>query len=263
MTVKFPEVWDLDVLFPGGSESAELRVHMDQATPKLDEFEKAAQNFQVPSSAEDATRISGLLDKIRGLMQHLSQSSAFVGCLMAQNTEDKKAGILQSESSALSSRFQSALQKIQKDLTKTEDGVWTSLLDTDELKEFSFVLNEWREEAEGLLSEKEENLINALSMDGYHGWSQLYDMLVGDIKITMTVDGEEKVLSVGQANNRARIRAPWARRCPGHSPDTACEDRRGRCPAARPARAAAPPSGCCRLGSGPGCRAADGSRRGC
>lgn len=201
MTVKFPEVWDLDVLFQGGSDSAQLRAHMDHATPKLDEFEKAAQSFQVPSSIEDAPRIAGLLEEIKTLMQHLSQSSAFIGCLMAQNTEDKKAGILQSESAALSSRFQSALQKIQKDMTKTEDDVWNALLDTDKLKEFRFMLDEWREEAEMLLSEKEENLINSLSMDGYHGWSQLYDMLVGDIKITMTIDGEEKTMSVGQANN--------------------------------------------------------------
>lgn len=201
MTVKYPEVWDLDVLFPGGSDSAELRVHMDEAGPKLDEFEKLSRNFSVPEKTEDARQVAEVLEAVKDVMLHLRQSGAFIGCLQAQNTEDKKASLLQSESSSLSARFSSALQKIQQDLTKTDDAVWSELMKDEELSEFTFVLNEWRTKAKLLLSEKEENLITALSMDGYHGWSQLYDMLVGEIKVKITVDGEEKVMSVGQANN--------------------------------------------------------------
>ncbi len=212
MTVKFPEVWDLDVLFPGGSDSTELRSHIDTAEAELKRFEATARKFEVPSTATDAERIVALLDDVKSIMQRLSQSGAFIGCLMAQNTEDKKAAILQSESAALSGRFQSALQKIQKSLAQTDSDIWSQLLDTKDLQEFSFVLNEWREEANMLLSEQEENLITALSMDGYHGWSQLYDMLVGDIKINMTIDGAEKTMSVGQANNISSHQNPDVRK---------------------------------------------------
>ncbi len=212
MTVKFPEVWDLDVLFPGGSDSAKLRSHIDTAEAELKRFEATARKFEVPSTATDAERIVALLDDVKSIMQRLSQSGAFIGCLMAQNTEDKKAAILQSESAALSARFQSALQKIQKSLAQTDSDIWSQLLDTKDLQEFSFVLNEWREEANMLLSEQEENLITALSMDGYHGWSQLYDMLVGDIKINMTIDGAEKTMSVGQANNISSHQNPDVRK---------------------------------------------------
>lgn len=201
MTVKYPEVWDLDVLFPGGSASPELRVHMDNAVPKLKEFEELSAKFEVPASSGDAKNVAAILEAVKDLMLHLRQSGAFIGCLMAQNTEDKKASLLQSESSSQSARFSSALQKIQQDLTKTDDAVWNALMQDESLKEFNFVLNEWRDKARLLLSEKEENLITALSMDGYHGWSQLYDMLVGEIKIKITVDGQEKTMSVGQANN--------------------------------------------------------------
>ena len=212
MTVTYPEVWNLDVLFPGGSDSKELRVHMDEASQKLTEFEALSESFRVPASAEDAKHIAAVLEDVKNLMLHLHQSGAFIGCLMAQNTEDKKAAILESETSVLGARFQTALQKIQQDLTKTEDAVWSGLLEEQSLREFSFVLNEWREEAKMLLSEKEENLITALSMDGYHGWSQLYDMLVGEIKVTVTVDGEEKTLSVGQANNLSSHADPSVRK---------------------------------------------------
>src|SRR5690606_23279288 len=201
MTVKFPEVWDLDTLFSGGSESKELRLHMNEAVTKLSEFEELVQKFEVPAAKEDAPKVAEVLEQMSHVMRHLSQSGAFIGCLMAQNTQDKKAGVLESEASSLSARFQSSFQKIQQDLSKTEEGVWAELLTEEPLREFTFVLNEWREEAQMLLSEKEENLITALSIDGYHSWSQLYDMLVGEISVTVTVDGESKVLSVGQANN--------------------------------------------------------------
>ena len=201
MTVNYPEVWDLETLFPGGSESQELRQHMDDAAIKLSGFEELVQQFKVPSAKEDAHKVADLLEQMSQMMRHLSQSGAFIGCLMAQNTQDKKAGILESEASSLSARFQNSFQKIQQDLAKTEDRVWTELLDEVPLREFTFILNEWREEAKMLLSEKEESLITALSVDGYHGWSQLYDMLVGEINVTVTVDGEAKSLSVGQANN--------------------------------------------------------------
>ena len=76
----------------------------------------------------------------------------------------------------------------------------TGLMASNLLSEFAFVLNEWRDEVGLKLSEEEESLITSLSVDGYHGWGQLYDHLVGEIKIKIEVDGEEKVLSVGQAN---------------------------------------------------------------
>ncbi len=212
MTGTYPEVWELDSLFPGGSKSQELRIHMNDAVTKLTEFENRVQQFQVPTQKEDAPQIVELLEEMSNIMRHLSQSGAFIGCLMAQNTQDKKAGILESEASSLSARFQNSFQKIQQDLAKTTDAVWEALLNEELLRKFSFVLNEWREEAKMMLSEKEESLITSLSIDGYHSWSQLYDMLVGEITITMTIDGEEKVLSVGQANNLSSHENPEVRK---------------------------------------------------
>src|SRR5690606_19365671 len=161
MTVNYPEVWDLDTLFPGGSESQELRQHMDDASTKLSGFEESVQQFEVPSAKGDAQKVADLLEQMSLMMKHLSQSGAFIGCLMAQNTQDKKAAILDSESSSLSARFQNSFQKIQQDLAKTEESVWEELLNEEPLRDFTFVLNEWREEAKMLLSEKEESLIRA------------------------------------------------------------------------------------------------------
>jgi len=198
---KYSEVWDLDVFFKGGSESNELRTHLDGVKEKLSSLEGTASNFQVPQSATDSQAVAYLIESLMDAALNMSQAGAVIGCFLAADTTDKKALQLQGETASLGARFSTVWLKIQQTLAKVDEDTWNGLIDSNELKEFAFVLNEWREEVEMKLSEEEESIITSLSVDGYHGWGQLYDMLVGDIKIKIELDGEEKELSVGQANN--------------------------------------------------------------
>ena len=108
MTNTYPEVWELDSLFSGGSESAELRTHLNATSNKLADFEQAAAAFDVPKQTDDAKRLAAFLEQTSDVSVDLRQAGAFIGCLMAQNTEDKKAALLQSEVGLMRSRFQSA-----------------------------------------------------------------------------------------------------------------------------------------------------------
>lgn len=200
-TKTYAEVWDLDVFFKGGSSSPELREHLNALTVKLDSFEQTLSTFDVPKNESDADKIASIIEETKQVAENLSQAGAVVGCYLAQDTTDKQANLLQGEIGSLGARFSSSMLVVQQQLSRTEDSVWAALMKDKRLKEFSFVLNEWRDEAKELLSEKEEDMITALGVDGYHGWSQLYDLLVGDVKVRVTVDGEEKEFSVGQASN--------------------------------------------------------------
>ncbi|RLJ81624.1 M3 family oligoendopeptidase [Planococcus citreus] len=201
MTNTYPEVWELDSLFSGGSDSAELRTHLEATGNKLADFEQAAATFDVPNRTADAQLVAAFLEQTSDVSVDLRQAGAFIGCLMAQNTEDKKAALLQSEHALLRSRFQSAFLKFKQVLMETDPNVWSELLSTEDLQEFAFVLDEWRKEAQRLLSEQEEGLITSLGIDGYHAWSELYDLLIASVSVQVDVDGEDKTLSVGQANN--------------------------------------------------------------
>jgi oligoendopeptidase F len=197
----YPEVWDLDVFFPGGSESPQLREHLNLITPKIVTFEEKVQQFQVPNSIEDQEKIARIIEEINEIRLNIGQARSFISCLLAQDTTDKKASLLQGEISSITARFSSAMQKVQKILSKTDDVIWQGLLETESLNKFEFILNEWRDQANQKLSEEEESLITALTTDGYDSWGHLYNSLVGDMKIKIKLDGEEKELSVGQANN--------------------------------------------------------------
>jgi len=193
----YSDVWDLDVFFQGGSESPEFRKHLDTLEKKKNDFAENALAFHPPQSASDADLVWKLIEEAKEVMLYLRQAGAFVSCLEAQNMHDRKADSLRGEVTSLSADFSSTFTKFQQQLSDCTEEIWDELLQHDQLSEITFVLNEWRQKAKDKLSSTEESLIQALAVDGYHGWGQMYDTIVG----AMEIEHDGKKLSVGQANN--------------------------------------------------------------
>ncbi len=200
-TATYPQVWDLDVFFKGGSDSPELRKHLDETKEQLATYAEKLKSFQTPTQASDADLVVKLIEEGSNISQNIRQAGAFISCLEAADMSDVKASALRSEVTELSATYGSNYNAFEQKLSKTEESVWNELLQHETLNEFSFVLNEAREQAKDQLSEEEEALISSLSVDGYHAWGQMYNTIVGEMTVTVNVEGEEKVLSVGQANN--------------------------------------------------------------
>ncbi|WP_421383871.1 M3 family oligoendopeptidase [Bacillus salacetis] len=193
----YSDVWDLDVFFEGGSSSPQLREHLETLEKKKAEFAEKEKAFQAPQSKDDSSQVSNLIEDAKEIMLYLRQAGAFIGCLEAQDMKDRKANTLRGELTTASADFQVSFNSFQQKLSETPQNVWDELLQTAPLSELTFVLNEWREKAKDKLSSEEEALIQALSIDGYHGWGQMYDTIVGSMEIPY--NGE--MLSIGQANN--------------------------------------------------------------
>ncbi|MGV2938140.1 M3 family oligoendopeptidase [Mesobacillus sp. LC4] len=198
MSNTYSEVWDLDVFFEGGSASPEFAAHLKEAGVEIEQFKKEVENWQPADQESERTRLESLVGMFDNAARKVRQAGAFVSCLHAQNTNDKKAGQLKAAVTELSASLQTALTKFDQKLSGFSDSVWSELVQEGLLQELRFVLTERRERAAERLSEKEESVINALSVDGYHGWGQMYDLLVGNTKIDF--NGES--LSVGQAANK-------------------------------------------------------------
>ncbi|MFT9598404.1 M3 family oligoendopeptidase [Mesobacillus sp.] len=198
MSNTYSEVWDLDVFFEGGSASPEFAAHLKAASEEITQFRKEVEGWQPADQASEAGRLASLVEMFDGAARKVRQAGAFVSCLHAQNTGDKKAGQLKSNVTELSAALQTALTIFDQKLSSFSENVWEELVQEGLLNELRFVLTERRERAAEKLSEKEESAINALSVDGYHGWGQMYDLLVGNTKINY----KEESLSVGQAANK-------------------------------------------------------------
>lgn len=200
--VTYSDIWNLDVFFKGGSDSPELQNHLKQTEGLINLFQTKINNWTPSNSAQDSAFLQEVLRDFEKTGKKLRQAGAFIGCLLAQNTEDKKAYALDAQVTGLSAAFQTALGAFHSQLTSIDDKVWDNIISLDSLKELAFILSEWRERTKEKLSKEEEALINALGVDGYHSWGQLYDLIVSKIKVPFTENGEEKRLSVGQAFNK-------------------------------------------------------------
>ncbi|MCH7322586.1 M3 family oligoendopeptidase [Solibacillus sp. MA9] len=197
----YPQVWDLDVFFPGGSASPELKQHIENLKPKFDVLKEKVDRLEIPTSTDAAPTLLSILESIKETFMHISQAGAMLSCLTAQDINDREALLLQGQLSGIAANFSPILESFNQKLGQIEQATFDELVNDTDLNEFEFILTEWREHSKESLSEEEEALISALGVDGYSSWGQLYSMLIGDIKVEVEVDGEKKLLSVGQANN--------------------------------------------------------------
>ncbi|WEG14474.1 hypothetical protein PU629_09005 [Pullulanibacillus sp. KACC 23026] len=75
---------------------------------------------------------------------YLSQANSFITCLLAQNPKDQDATRLRGKVAQKESLFEKQLSIVKKILANTNEDVWESLLETEELQEYKFIPNEWR-----------------------------------------------------------------------------------------------------------------------
>jgi len=197
-TSTYVNIWNLDVFFPGGSNSAEFTEFLTSTQATIIAFHSEVEKWEPSQKSKNEQSLSNIIGGFEQTAKKIRQAGAFVSCLQAQNTEDKHASSLQAKVTSLSASFQNALTIFDSKLTQIDDEEWEKLISFQSLSELSFVLSERRERASEKLSKEEEALINSLGVDGYHSWSQLYDLIVSSIKVSYK--GES--LSVGQASNK-------------------------------------------------------------
>ncbi|MDN6196155.1 MAG: M3 family oligoendopeptidase, partial [Atopostipes suicloacalis] len=128
------------------------------------------------------------------------------------NTKDIKARINLNILSKLSTNLNNIFVVLQKKIADISDQNFNKLLEQDAFKISAFPLKEIRKKAQRLLSTKEEELLNNLSIDGFDGWGEIYNELVANIEVPLEEDGEIKYFSAGQAENKINAEENHAKR---------------------------------------------------
>jgi oligoendopeptidase F len=205
-------VWDLESIFPGGSGSAALEAWLEQLAADIADLKEAA------FTGKNAAQWRQLIETIQDIAARLRQAAAFVFCLNARDVKDDKAKLLNGRLQQLEASLNSVMTALDEQLLGINDADWRRLLETPGLAPLAFPLDERRTNAREKMPAEQEKLANDLAVDGYHGWSNLYDLIAGRISIPWVRDGRETVLSVGQAFNvladpdpavRAAMAAKW------------------------------------------------------
>jgi oligoendopeptidase F len=200
MDHQYAWVWDLETFFPGGSESPAFAAFMDE-NERL--TSKLLQDLQ--HNAEDETeeqRFKDWLAQIQQIQPRLRQSDGFVSCLTSQQVSDRRAVAWTERVQTLFARYRQALDLFDAKLASVPDEQWEVWLQQPRTGELAFILNERREGTKEKLPPLLEGLAGELAVDGYHGWGEHYGTIVGKIGIPWQEDGQEVMLSAGQAANK-------------------------------------------------------------
>lgn len=192
--------WNMDSVFKGGSESQELQ----QFIEKLNADIRFAYNLISEWNTEEpnAEHLTVFLDKREGIYDGLSEASTFSRGLHSANIEDTAAAKVVNQLSHTGSRMSEVETLFMKKLRDIDESNWNSLLTHDKLAESAFNLSEKRDKGQKLLSEKEEKIIQQLSLDGFEGMNNMYQSLVNSVNIPYKENGQVTTLSAGQAANK-------------------------------------------------------------
>ncbi|UOF91084.1 M3 family oligoendopeptidase [Fodinisporobacter ferrooxydans] len=199
----YNQTWDLDVFFPGGSSSPEFAQYISKLDMDVQQLLQHLQHLHIPQSAEDGDDFQQVVERLQDVQKRIAQAMSFVGCLMAQDTKDKKAVLLNGQVKSLYAQYSSVWTLLDKAILKVDADVWSQLLrQAESLQGIAFPLNERRTQAIEKLPPEQEVLVNDLAVDGYHAWESLYDTTVGRMSIPLEENGETAAVSVGQAANK-------------------------------------------------------------
>ncbi|MCR2802338.1 M3 family oligoendopeptidase [Paenibacillus soyae] len=196
---QYPMKWNLDAIYPGGAGSEQFAEELAGMESGIAELYSLLAGEEA-SSLISVKRMTALSQQV---LLSLRQSQSFVECLIAQNVRDLEAIGLNNRVQNISAKFFAAMTRFDHILRDIGDDAWSGMLRDEQLAEISFNLNERREHAKLKLAPELEALAGDLAIDGYHGWGELYNLIVSGAKFRAPgADGEERLLSAGQMANR-------------------------------------------------------------
>lgn len=195
--MKYPEVWELSSIFKGGSESEEFKAFVKETDELLEKLEAKIGEQEATIEHLEATIV-----EIQSYMQRTRQAGAFISCLTAQDVKDKQATLWQGKMTEQRTKLSAIWGSIEEDLAALSEEKWNELISRPALNGVTFNLEERRQQAMEKLPPAEEKLAGQLAIDGYHAWGNVYNEAVGRMQVPFEENGEEKLLSAGQLQNR-------------------------------------------------------------
>lgn len=187
----FSDTWTLDSLLAEDSQPATLQAQMNQIKQQLEECKK---KLDTPENGKMA------ILQYQELDGHCRDLEYYFECMLAQNTSDQQALQLYAESKTLRAACDSLNDEICQFLAQLDEPAMRAFCKSPKLEAISFHLYEKRDLVREKLPITQERLINQLSIDGFHGWNDIYETFMGQLRIFSPLDAKAS-FSVGQVTN--------------------------------------------------------------
>jgi pepF/M3 family oligoendopeptidase len=188
-TQTFPLKWDLERFFKDKGTKEDFTVFISSIQKELLHLEDALKK-------ETSPLIESILLSQK-IEEHLSEALSFVTCLLAEDTHNTEALSYQTTLNTQRATLDNCFTLLDEYLLHLKDKDFNALIENPLCKKIAFCLQERKTLAKDKLSPALEALITNLSIDGYHGYSQLFYTLHGKLKFPL----KDQILSIGQIDN--------------------------------------------------------------
>lgn len=190
--------WELDSIFPGGSGSAEFADFLRSIKQDKEHLQRVLRDLSNEETTRLVAQLPELIEKLQSVSARLREAMSYIACLMSQDTSDQRAFELNNQVMTLQAEYESVMNDFSRKLAYIPEAEWKALLEQALFRDLAFNLQEQRDDVKDMFPSEQEAMWQDLCIDGYHGWSELYDTIVSRIHVQC---GKE-TLSVAQAANK-------------------------------------------------------------
>ncbi|MBD3407508.1 MAG: hypothetical protein GF411_15435 [Candidatus Lokiarchaeota archaeon] len=188
--------WDLSQIVDGASAS-EVKKKIEEKTKDVEKF---VEKHTTKLSEMSASQIASMLEEYEEVIIEARNYMGYAQLRYSANTTDKEAKELNYVENNASSRFSSAITKIEialgKELLERKE-----LLEADELKDVVHYFERLVRRAPYRLSQEEETLIAEKDVSGIETLSQLQQAWVSQKTFEVELEGEKKTISLPQMSS--------------------------------------------------------------
>ncbi len=186
--------WDLTGLYKNPSDPL-LQEHQNQAKQ---EAEILAARFRGRIETLSPNELLELLHGLERVWIQCYRPAWFARLLFSAQTDDVVAKTLLNNSNQKAVEISNLITFADLELAQLSDAAVARFLDAPGLSEYHHAIEAKRRFRPHVLSESEEQLFNTMSLTGSRAWSQLYTEISSRIRVSLTVDGQEKFLSLDE-----------------------------------------------------------------
>ncbi|WP_164667899.1 M3 family oligoendopeptidase [Virgibacillus doumboii] len=188
------ETWDLESLYPGGKDSNELNELIVRLEHDLHGLQEKIKSFD----QADIESLVTFFSEVQTFYNESFELDEFMVCLYAVNVDDPDVAKLVEKSEMIKSGFESLKLDIDHLIDSLPETQWDLLMQHDEVKRYQFYLEERKRRMDDKLPLEMEKMINDLSLNGFVGWEEYYEQMMGKMRIPVERDGKTEELSIGQ-----------------------------------------------------------------
>lgn len=194
----YQQQWNNDHIYPG-LDSPELEADMRAARHALEEL--ASYMAGLDGVRDDDAALLDFLREVRLRardIRHIGWNVAILAaCRGSQDARDPQAKLLASRARALNADLFKTLAPVEDLMLALPEEKFAALMSDPLLGEEAYRLGHERRLQDQRLPVAAEQLVIGLGTDGLHAWGNLYNDLVG--KIRLTIDGRE--MGLAEASN--------------------------------------------------------------